>query len=361
VAVALALASPLAVAGCHRGASDEEEIASAEVPTITAQTARVERRDLVDWLVARGPVTARPNEDVKVAPQVAGRVVQMKVAEGDRVRAGQLLALLETRPLEDQRHAASAALQQAKAGLDAADSNLNRTEALFQKGIAAGKEVEDARAQRAAADAALAQAQAGLDSALRQLSRAHVTSPIDGQVVKRFVGVGEQVDGTAAQPVVEVANVEQVEVAAQVPAEHLGRVRDGMSAEVASDAQSGRTFEGRVVGIAPAIDQGTNTALVRVAVANPERLLKVGMFAEARIALETKKGALAVPPGAIARGEQGTAVYVVSGDLATRTPVKTGLETKDAVEVLSGVGQGQTVLISAVHGLGEKAKLAAKP
>jgi len=358
--VLVALAAVAAGAGCSRSAN-EEEIASAAVPTISAETGTVDRRDLVEALLVRGAVAAPPNEDIRLAAQVPGRVVAMPVAEGDAVRAGQVVAEIETPPLEDQQRQARAALSQAQAALEAARLNLARSERLFERGIAAGKEVEDARAQQAAAAAALEQAQAGLATADRQLARAKVTSPISGQVVKRFVGVGEQVDGTPAQPLLEVANVDRVEVAAHVAAEQLGRVRVGQPAAIVSDAWPDRSFGGEVIAIAPAVDPATNAALVRIRVKNPERLLKVGMFAQARIALQEKKGALVVPPSAVSRGNAGAAVYVLTGDEATRTPVELGLETAEAVEVLSGVKQGQKVLTSAIHGLGERAKLAAKP
>ena len=357
--LAAALASALAGPACTRPESDE--IVSAEVPTISAETGTVTRRDLVEPLLVRGAIAALPNEDVKLASQVPGRVVAMRVAEGDAVRAGEVVAEIETPPLEDQQRQARAALAQAKAALENARLNLARTERLFERGIAAGKEVEDARAQGAAAEAGLAEAQAALATADRQLARARVTSPISGQVVKRFVGVGEQVDGTAAQPLLEVANVDRVEVGAHVASEHLGRVRLGQPAAIVSDAYPDRTFDGEVVAISPAVDPATNSALVRIRVKNPEHLLKVGMFAQARIGLQERKGVLVVPPSALSKGEEGVAVYVVSGEEATRTPVKIGLETKEAVEVLSGVKEGQKVLTSAIHGLGERAKLAAKP
>ncbi len=345
---------------CTRSASDEE-IASPEVPTIAAETGTVARQDLVEPLLARGAVAAPPNEDVKLAAQVPGRVVALSVAEGDSVRAGQVVAEIETPPLEDQQRQARAALAQAKAARENARLNLARTERLFERGIAAGKEVEDARAQSAASEAGLEQAEAALATADRQLGRAHVRSPISGQVVKRFVGVGEQVDGTPAQPLLEVANVDRVEVAAHVAADHLGRVRVGQPAAIVSDAWPDRTFDGEVIAIAPAIDPATNAALVRIRVKNPDRLLKVGMFAQARIGLQEKKGVLVVPPSAVSKTDEGTAVYVVSGEEARRTPVKIGLETPEAVELLSGVKEGQKVLVSSIHGLGERAKLAAKP
>jgi len=348
----------LALDGAACAKKAEEEIASADVPTITADVGTVTRQDLIEPLIVRGAVVALPNQDVKISAQVAGRVVSMRVAEGDWVKAGEVVAELEIRPLEDQRRQAAAALSQAKGALENAKLNLDRTERLFQRGIAAGKEVEDARTLRASAEASVEQAQAALDTADRQITRAHVTSPIAGQVVKRLVNVGEQVDGTAAQPVLEVANLDQVEIAANVPAEHLGRVRVGQSATIASDAYGDRSFTGQVIAIAPAVDAATNTALARVRVANTDRLLKVGMFARVQVGLSERKGALTVPPSAVSKGEEEMAVYVVDKDTATRTKVTIGLETAAAVEILSGVKEGQKILTSAIHGLGERARLA---
>lgn len=343
-------------AGCAKKA--EEEIASADVPTITADVGTVTRQDLVESLVVRGGVVALPNQDVKVASQVAGRVDSMSVAEGDEVREGQVVAEIDPRPFNDQRRQAVAALAQAKAATENAKLNLDRTERLFQRGIAAGKEVEDARTLRASAESSIEQAQAALDTADRQLQRTKIMSPISGQVMRRLVSVGEQVDGTAAQPVLEVANLDRVEIAANVPAEHLGRVRVGQAATIWSDAYGERTFPGQVIAIAPVVDATTNTALARVRAANPDHLLKVGMFARVHIALNLTKSALTVPPSAVAKGEEGAAVYVVDQGMATRTKVTLGLETTDAVEVLSGLKPGQKILTSAVHGLGEQARLA---
>jgi RND family efflux transporter MFP subunit len=354
--VALACAA-LTVAGCAKKPA-EEEIASADVPTITAEVGTVNRRDLVDALLVRGTFMALPNQDVKVASMVAGRVDSMSVAEGDTVKAGQVVAEIDPRPLNDLRRQAAAALAQAKAALENATLNLTRTERLFQRGIAAGKEVEDARTLRSSADGAVEQAQAALDSASRQLQRATIVSPLSGQVVKRLVSVGEQVDGTAGQPVVEIANLADVEVAASVPADQLWRVHAGQTAEITCDARPNRDITGTVIAIAPSVDPQTNAAIVRLRVGNSDRALKVGMFAQVHIALGEKKGVLTVPPSAISKSEGVAAVYVVDKDVATRTKVTLGLETADAVEIVSGLKEGQTILTSAVHGLGEQARLA---
>jgi RND family efflux transporter MFP subunit len=179
-----------------------------------------------------------------------------------------------------------------------------------------------------------------------------------GQVVRRLTSVGEQVDGTAAQPIVEIANLERVELAASVPSEQLARVRVGQPVDIVSDAYAGRVFGGQVAAIAPAVDPATNAALVRIRIERAGGALKVGMFAEARVALDEHRGALTVPPAALVRDEGGTAVYKVSGDMAERTAVRVGIETPDAAEILSGLAEGDTILVSSVYGLGQKAKLA---
>ena len=348
----------LVLPACGKKGGDGDEVKAPEVPTISAEVAKVARQTITHELIVRGTIAAAPNEDVKISALVAGRIVGMRVAEGDSVRKGQVLAEIDRLPLEDQRRQAAAALDQAKAALDNAKANLDRTDRLFKQGIAAGKEVEDARSQFATAQAGVEQASAGLDIANRNLDRASVTSPIGGQVVKRLVAVGEQVDGTAAQPVVEVANLDLVELAANIPAQYLAAVRTGQPVTIISETFPGRTFDGQLIAIAPAVDPASNSAVARIRIRNSDRLLRVGLFAQARIPAEQHKDALVVPPSAVTRDTEGPAVYVLNGDLAERTPVKVGIETPDAVEILSGVTEGQTVLTSNIHGLGDKAKVA---
>lgn len=346
-----------AAAACGKNAPDEDEVKAPEVPTISAAVATIARQPIARTLIVRGTVTATPNQDVKISALVPGRVVSMRVAEGDAVRRGQVVAEIDPGPLEDQRRQARAVVEQAKAALENAKSNLERTERLVDRGIAARKEAEDARAQMAAAQAGLDQANAALDTANRNVARSRVAAPIDGQVVKRLVSVGEQVDGTGAQPLLEVANLASVELAANIPAEYLGVVRVGQRAEIIAETFPDRTFDGRVIAIAPAVDPESNSALARVLVRNPGLVLKVGMFAQVRIPAEEHANALVVPPSAITR-EQGNAfIYVLKGGEAQRTPVVTGIETPDAVEITSGASEGQQVLTSSVHGLGERARI----
>ena len=346
----------LGTACATREEADQSEAPG--VPTIAADVGVVTRATITDLLVVRGTIAALPNEDVKVSALIPGRVNAVTVAEGDAVREGQVVARIDTRTIQDQQRQATATKQQATAQLENARLNLQRDEQLFTRGIAAGKEVEDARMAVAQAQAALDQADATLSTVGLQIDRAEVRSPVSGHVVKRMVSVGEQVDGTAAQPIVEIANLERVELGANVPADQLAEIATGAQVTVRTDAYADRTFDGRIIAIAPAVDPATNTTLVRIRIENPERLLKVGMFAEARIRLTEHTDALVVPASALVRDDNGAAVYVVNGDTATRTAVKTGLEENGQVELLDGVQERQSILTSGVHGLGDAVKVA---
>ena len=350
----------VAPSGCtHKASGDEDEGGANAIAEVTLT--QVQRADIGDTLHLTGTIAAPPNQDVRVSSFVAGRIAEMKVAEGDRVASGQLLAKIEDHIYRDQLAQAAAVEAQAKANLENAKLNLARDENLFSRGIAARKELEDARTQATVAQAALQQAEASLSLARRQLSRTEIVSPLAGMVVKRFVNVGEQVDGTAAQPVVEVASYGEVELLASVPAAYLTRIHIGQTLTISSDAFPGKTFTGRAVAVSPAVDPMTNAGLVRVRFPNPSGLLRLGMVLSAEAPADKHRGVLTVPPQAIYRDEQGAArVYKVNGDAAAAVEVQLGIQTHDAVELLSGVQADDTLILAGGYGLGDKAKIRVK-
>lgn len=355
----------LSIAACTRpraaedkGAAPEDAGASVAEVTITP----VERTDIRSALAVTGTISALPNQDVKVSSLVPGRIARLMVAEGDQVRQDQVVAQIEDRSYRDQLQQAEAAVEQAQANLENAGLNRDRNETLFKRGIAARKDVEDARTQMSVSQAALSQAQAQLALARLQLARTQARSPLSGTVVRRFMSGGEQVDGTAAQPLFEVANLRQAELYGNVPASYLGRIRVGETLNITTDAFPGRTFAGRVVAISPAVDSATNVGLVRIRMANPQGLLRLGMFLSAELPIETHSNALVVPPQAVYRDGQGRPrVYRVRGDQAEAAAVQLGIETHDRVELLSGVTEGETVILTGGYGLGDHARVKVLP
>jgi RND family efflux transporter MFP subunit len=353
-----------AVAGCsHKSAADDAQGGTAESAAKAEVTlTKVVRADISQMLTLTGTAAAPLNQDVRVSALVSGRITELKVAEGDRVRAGQLLARIDDRNYANQLKQAEAAGQQATATLENAKLSMSRNEDLFKRGIVARKDVEDSQTQEHIAEAALHQAEATLEIARLQVTRAQILSPLNGIVVKRFVSVGEQVDGSAAQPVVEVANLAELEFLGNVPAVYLAKLHPGESVEIISEAVPDKKFAGRVVAISPAVDSATGVGMVRVRVPNSSGLLRLGLFLTAEIPIDKRAHALCVPPAAIYRDESGdTRVFVVNQDSATAVPVKLGIQNKDLVELQlgdqAGVKEGDTVILTGGYGLGDKAKI----
>src|SRR5262249_28205677 len=139
---------------------------------------------------------------------------------------------------------------------------VEREEGLLNRGISSRKEVEDVRTQLAVNTAALKQAEAGLAAAKAQVARSLVRSPFRGTIVKRFAAVGEQVDGTAVTPIVEVAQIEMLELMGIVPASRLVDIKTGESFSFETNALPGSKLTARVVSILPAVDPATNNGTV---------------------------------------------------------------------------------------------------
>ena len=338
---------------------DTEEGAANIVAEVTLT--RVERADIESTLSVSGSISALPNQDVRVSSLVPGRVAQMMVAEGDRIREGQVLAKIDDRPFRDQVQQAQAAVDQANANLDNSHLSLERNEKLLERGIAARKDVEDARTQSSVNKAALSQAEAALSLARLNLGRTEVRSPLTGMIVKRLLSAGEQVDGTAAQPVFEVANTSEVELFGNVPALYLDKIRVGQALRISADAFPDKIFQSRVAAISPAVDPATNVGLARIRMANSAGMLRLGMFLTAQVPLETHRNALVAPLAAVYRDQDGNPeIYRVEGEKAEAVPVKLGLETKDRVELLSGAQEGQTIILGGGYGLPAHAKIKVK-
>ena len=349
--------------GCsHSAPSETSDTGGREAAKAEVTVTHVTRSDIQEVVTVSGSVAALPNHDVRVSSLVPGRMAEMKVAEGDSVKSGEVIAQLDARPLHDQLLQAEAGAAQAKANLENAQASKKRNEDLFQRGIASRKDFEDATTQESVAAASLKQAEASLSIARMQLDRTQIRSPLTGNVAKRFVSVGEQVDGTAAQPIAEVAELSEVELVGNLPAMYLAKLRVGESLAIESDAFSAKNLSGRVVAISPAVDAATNVGLIRIRIPNSNGVLRLGMYLSAQIAVENHPNALTLPPDAVYHDEKGDPhVYRVEQNKATAADVKLGIQTKERVEILSGVNEGDTVILSGGYGLPDQADVQVKP
>ena len=173
----------LLLIGCSRArptSSDDERAGQSVAVVAEVTVTRVVRADIHSTLAVSGTLAALPNQEVKVSSLVPGRVARMEVGEGDSVKSGDLLAKIDDRSFLDQIQQAEAGVAQAKASLENARLNRERNENLLGRGIAARRDVEDARMQANVAEAALRQAEATLALARLQLARTEVRAPLDG-------------------------------------------------------------------------------------------------------------------------------------------------------------------------------------
>lgn len=303
------------------------------------------------WVTASGQVVA--SRYVDLGSSAMGRVVQLRVKEGDRVRAGQLLARLDAVPARSDEAAAAAAVQSlgsdaaaAAAREQEAESALRRAEQLARDGLLPPSELESARA---AHDAARAQARAlreraGQAEAQRRraadaLSKTEITSPMDGTVTRLAVREGEMVViGVQNQPgtiLMTVSDLATLDAEVRVAEADVLRLQVGQAATVTLEALPGREIPARVIEVGssalPVIGQGAAAREFRVLLRlEPGDALKPGLTCDARILASEVKDAVTVPLQSVvlragADGVERTGVFVFEGGVARFKAVTAGV------------------------------------
>jgi len=340
-------------AGCRQKAAEDDEDKPAPA-TVTCRA--VEPATIDDAIDVAGVIAPPPKLDAIVSSPVAGRVAQVVVEEGDRVAAGALLAAIEDPALTAGSLETRAAVDSARAQKTAADQEVARQERLVQSGIGARKDLDDARAKQAAAAGELAAASARSGLAGAQLARREIRAPRAGVVLHVQRKVGESVDGTAATPIAEIADITVLELHAQATPSALRPLRDGMTATVRPLGSD--PVAGTVVRVAPAVDPATMLGLVRVALADGAGI-KVGTAATGQIVVAQRPG-VRVPASALRRSMVGEEeVVVCEGSVAHVRKVELGNRGERGVEIKAGLRAGEQVVIDHVLGLQDGQPLAA--
>jgi len=351
--------SMLVVLSLAVGCSKRDPVEPMPVPEVTVAVVR--KAALHESLRVSGNLAALPNRDAKISALVPGRIQAVMVTEGDVVRAGQILATLDSASLQDQLRQTEAAVAQAKANVENAKVSAARDEGLLERGIAARKELEDARTLLAVNESLLRQAEAARSAAEIQVTRSVLRAPFEGTVVHRFLSAGEQVDGASGQPVVEVADVSVLELLGTVPASRLSEISRGAEFSFSTAEVPGATFQAQLAAVLPSVDPATDNGTVRIRIRNPRRLLRLGMFVSLDLPLSASAQGLVVPRQAVYPDETGAPhVYRVSGDEADFVPVELGVQTKDQVQIVSGIADGDTVILTGGYGLPQKTKVRVK-
>jgi membrane fusion protein (multidrug efflux system) len=303
------------------------------------------------------PITGnlRPIETVTVRARLEGDLQGVYVREGDRVRAGQLLARFEAVEQQSTLQSANADKAAAEGDLATAEWNLRQSEDLFKAGAIAEGELRVARNAVSTARARLAAANARLRSSSTSARDTRVLAPTSGTIEKRFVENGEHV-ANGAQMFSLVRN-DVLELAAAVPERLAGNVATGQSVRFLAN---GLPFEGRVARISPTVDPLSRSVTVYVQVPNGSGALKGGTFASGTLLARNIAQAITVPISAIRQtvGARQIVYRVENGTLDTAS-VTVGVKDDRAgvAEIVSGVAAGDTVVSGNVGSLGRGMKV----
>ena len=280
----------------HRAGPDPAE---RKAPIAVAKPSRVQELERIS---VSGTLTPQGGSSM-VAFQVPGRALKVLYREGEPVRQGQVLAILDAENLTHAMEAAQAQVAAAKAGADQADQEYHRMKQLFDSQRMAPNDFAKFTAARDATRQQLEQALAGAGVARKNLAEAQLAAPISGFIAKRMLEPGVMVG--AGQPVFEITQMDPIEVNVGIPETDVRLVKVGQSATVTIPAWPGRSFQGTVRVVNVSADPASRTYMARVSVPNPQRELKVGMVAEVSITGSQRLDMLTVPAEAIVRDPQG--------------------------------------------------------
>jgi HlyD family secretion protein len=394
----------LVVAALLAGCSSKKE--AEPQPLVSVQIAPVKQQSISETITTDSVLY--PINQATITPKITAPVLKALVQRGTKVHKGELLVTLENKDLaasaaenrgnyEQAQAAASIAINNsvpeevqkaeldtkaAKENLDAQQKIYDSRQNLFQQGAIARKDLDtaavalvQARAQYdvaqkhlaglqaighqqeiKSANATLVAAQGKYQGAEAQLQYSEIRSPIDGIVTDGplYPGMLPQ----AGLPLITVMNLSQMIARAHIPQSQAALLKKGDDASV-KVAGSDTDIKGKVTLVSPAFDPGSTTVEVWVQAPNPDGVLKAGSSASLTIVAKTVPNALVVPAAAVLTDEEGKKSLMVVGSdsVAHKRDVETGIETADAVQIVSGVKPGEQVVSTGAYGMADKTKV----
>lgn len=340
------------VAGCDaqakRDGEDEKkkQDEAKEQPTPVV-VGTVERGSIVSTISTASTIEAE--RQVTIHAESTGRLVDLTVEEGDKVKKGQVIARIRF-------DAQTNSLVRANTSLEKARVDFNRAERLYNDRVIGEEEFLKARN-------ALEVAELDVSDRSREMRNTKVTAPFDGTITQRKVTAGAFVNNGAE--LLTIVDFSTLVARVFVPEKQLDRIQVGQTAEVVGKAARGRRGEGKVLRIAPTIDASTGTVKVTVSMptaATAAESFLPGMYAEVTLTTDSRNDVLLVPKAAVVRDEEQTYLFTLAGDASAgftgkRVRVETGLTDPERIEIVKGLGAGEPVILAGQTGLKDGAKV----
>jgi len=326
-----------------KAASAQGPGAGGSMPPMPVDVDTARNRPIVDAVRATGRIEAVQAVDLR--PDEQGRVTALLFREGQYVAKGTPLIKIDDAMLRAQA-------ERAAADRDLARQQVDRARRLREQNATSPADLERASAADRSAAAALAMLQL-------QIERTTVRAPFAGVVGQRFVSEGDYV--TSATRLLTLQTIDPQRAVIEVPERHAVELKPGQSVEFTVAAKPGRIFRAEVDFIDPVVENAKRTILVKARAPNPDRVLKPGMFIEARLATATRANAIVVPEDAVQPLRTANVVWAVANGKASRRVVQLGARSQGVVEVLSGVQAGEPVVVGGLERMAEGMPVAPRP
>ena len=329
--------SALLLSGCSGGKDADKD--KKEEAVIPVEAARVSTGGID--AAYRGTATMEAENEATVVAKTGGVIEQILVEEGQKVRAGQTLARLDTERLRVE-------VTRAKSSLENLESVHKRNESVFQRNLVSREAYDRSKAD-------VESGRAAYDIATISLRDADIRSPFDGVVTARFIKLGNMIQPNAQA--FRITKMDRLQAALHVPERDIHKLHPGHAVKLTVDAWPGKLFTGEVVRVNPVVDAATGTVKVTVQMAANQPELQPGMFGRAEILYDRKENALLIPKDAVMTEDAQQAVFVVAGNKAHRRTIKTGYSDGDHYEVVEGLKSGEQVVTTGQTNLKDDAKV----
>jgi RND family efflux transporter MFP subunit len=338
--------------------SSKEPPKVAMLPKVTVTQPTTE--DMERIITAVG--TLEPEDDVQIATDVAGLVQEIKFEEGEAVKQGTVLTILDPTNFKLNVANAKAASARANANLNLARSTYERKKSLYEKKFITDQELQEFATALDRTKTELAGAEAVCDLAKKALENSVIKAPRDKdnknyvwEVQKRLVSIGEYVN--AGKPVAELINRTTLKLRFTVPEKDAGYLAVGKPVNFTVPALPDKTFLAKIYYAGPQATEGTRSVIVKARFDNTEHLLRSGYSANVHFVAETKTKTLSVPRRSLRFDVDKTYVWVVNGGILHRKDVSIGIEEEKKVEIISGIDASDTVVVRSSTFMEEGAKI----
>ena len=336
--------------------SQAPEPKTARAPSpVAVSVMTANKEDVPIFLSALGSVQA--NNTVLIRPMVEGPLDKVAFTEGEEVKKGDVLALIDPRIYQASLDQAKAKLAQDQAQLDSDRRDLERNTTLAERSFASKQVVDQQRAAVAKGEALVEADNAAIHSAQVQLDYTTITAPFDGRVGIRGVDAGNIVRPTDTTPIATLTQHQPISVLFSLPENQLAQLRKAQAAgrgEIYAYDQdnNARIAIGKLRVVDNHIDPQTGTIRLKAEFPNEDNALWPGQFVPVKIGITTRENIVALPSVAIQRGPDGLYVWVVGPDKkAKMAPVKTGPTQDDRVLVESGIAPGDRIITAGQYRL----------